>query len=326
MEPVTKIAETSARLEPLEHWERRWKWIRHLLSPDLSRDASPRVMLQIHPTSSEAHIVLMLPTGTLTSRGRSSAHDPIAAIDEAADRLITEIRRHTSMLRSDFLYHRRRKRRGDLSGILPALQEQHALRDRETFRALLRPALRELIHHAQRELTIAHLDAPVQCRKVSVSMLFSCLIAHAWDRFEFRPANLSIELWLTRLLHEAIDEMTSPCAQDERPSFNDLNSPRQECHASPSPTESLNLADVVFVPHSRSSWQYGSDEEQKAWLLSNLKDFTRSQRRAFTLYVLEGWNEYEIAQILDQTAEDVLAAVELVRTGLSRKLSLADRI
>lgn len=314
------------RQEATHCWASRWRRIEGLLAPFASSERTVRMVVNEHAGTCDAHVVLMLPTGTLVSKGRSQADSPRDAIDEAADRLTSEIRRHKAMLRREFLFHRRRRRRGDLSGIVLALEECRDRGDRGTFTDLLRPALRELSDHARRELVIAQLEGVARPGDVTVAGLLSELVQRAWSAIDRRPKHLPLELWLTGLLHDILDErgaepvrrsvdMVAP--GDARLS---ADSGDADSDAAWPPLETLTLADVVAVPESGSAWERASDEEQRIWIVSQLSGFPRVQRRAFTLHTLEGWNDDEIATLQQRKPEEVLLDVDRVRDELTRKL------
>jgi DNA-directed RNA polymerase specialized sigma24 family protein len=269
----------------------------------------------------------MLPTGTLVGTGHSRRGSPGDAIDEAADRLTSEIRRHKAMLRREFLFHRRRRRRGDLSGIALALEECRDRGDWKTFTDLLRPALRELSDHARRELIIAQFEGVAKPGDVTVSGLLSELVHRAWGAIDRRPKHLPLELWLTGLLHDILDErgeepvrrsVETVVPGDARLSAD--SGGHADMDAAWPLLETLTLADVVAVPESGSAWERASDEEQRVWIVSQLSGFPRVQRRAFTLHALEGWNDEEIAALQRRTPEEVLLDVDRVRDELTRKL------
>jgi DNA-directed RNA polymerase specialized sigma24 family protein/ribosome-associated translation inhibitor RaiA len=313
------------------HWARCWRWIETLLGPFPPDQRTVRVTVEAEPTRCEAHAVLMLPTATLTAKGRGS--DVVAALDEAADRLVDAINAHKATLRREFLHHRRHRRRSDLSGILPILEERHAIGDRENFVDLLGPALRELSDHARRELIIAQLEGIVAPGDLSVADLLSQVVSRAWRDFEKRPQVLRLELWLTRLVFETLDQRGPEPAKgtrSERIAVGDTRATAQSGWTPGTesfwpPAETLTLASVVPVPARGSAWELASDEEQRVWILSHLRKFTREQRRAFVLYVLEGWNDDEVAAIQGGSPEEVLLNVERVREELGRMLADEDR-
>ncbi|MGH7133534.1 MAG: hypothetical protein ACREJO_16510, partial [Phycisphaerales bacterium] len=305
------------RQEVVGHWNRRLQGIKKLLSSFSAEQNSLRLAVRAHVDACEAHVVLMVPTGTLAAKGRSSLSDPIMAIDEAADRLTSEIHRHKVMLRREFLHQRRRRRRrADLSGILSMLEDRHAAGDHETFVTLLHPALRELSEHARRELILAQLEGIVLPGNLTVSSLLSELVARAWSRFAERPAGLRLEVWLTGVLHEVLDERGREPLHPSREVVmkNDRRATAESGWTGDSEgvwplADKVTLAAVVAIPASGSAWERASDEDQRIWILSQLRGFSRLQRRAFTLYVLEGWNDDEIAAIQIRAPEDVLLDV-----------------
>ncbi len=318
------------RRSAAEHWNRRWRRIEAGLHAFPEQTRSIRVMVNAQAGECNAHAVLLLPTGTLTGTGRSPADAPVVAVDKAADQLARELHLHKRMLRQEFLYHRRERRRGDLSGIVPSLQDCRARNDRGTFVETLRPALRELRDHARRELIVAQLEGTLSPGEVSVAGLLGELVARVWEEFDRRPPNLAFEHWLTHLLHEMLDRRGAEPATGAVKNILARDDPRFAAEPGTleqgdqpwPPVETLTLADVVKVAESGSAWER-ADEEQSAWILSQLREFPRLQRRAFTLRVLEGWSEDEIAMVQHRPPEAVLLDVEGVRDELARKLEVS---
>lgn len=314
------------REQAVDQWRFRRRAMEPLLSPFWGADMSLRLTLDCRAPRCEAHAVLLLPTGTLAAKGLSSCDAPQRAVDEAADRLVTEIHAHKAMLRREFLHRRRRRRRADLSAIVPALESRHALGDRETFVELLRPALRELSDHARRELVVAQLEGVVAPGGLSVRGLLSELVTRAWDSFEDRPRQLRLELWMTGLLHEILDQREKVGMRAEAtphvadPRLSEAGGGKDELEPGWPPLEALTLASIAAVPSRGSAWERASDEEQRAWILFQLSGFPRVQRRAFALYVLEGWSDDEIAAVQRRSPEDVLLDVERVRDALEARL------
>ncbi|HYF14840.1 MAG TPA: hypothetical protein VD971_07185 [Phycisphaerales bacterium] len=314
----------SQKAQALAHWDRRWRALERRLAAFDPEERSVRLLLSAQPPWCEARVVLMLPTGTLTARGRSRLEEPAGAVDEAADKVLTELHGHNASLRRAFLFDRRRRRRGDLSGILPVLKECRERGDREAFDDLLRPALRELREHARRELVLAQLENIVPPGSLSVSALLSELVQRAWERFERRPPGVRLELWLTRELHDALDGRgaeTAPPPGARLASDDARLSARETDGGPPRPgAERLTLADVVPGGRAGTAWDRATDDEQRAWILSRLRGFPRTRRRAFTLYALEGWNDDEVAAILGRSPEDVLLDIDRVRDALIERL------
>ena len=313
--------------QAIEYWTRKWRRLQSLLAPFAAEQRHLRLALDNHATRCEARAILMLPTGTLVAYGRSRGADFAEALDEVADRLASEIRRHKGRLRHEYLYHRRRTRREDFSGILPTLEQCHAIRAREGFAEVLRPALRGLSEHARRELIIAQLEGVVPPGEWTVSRVLDEVITRAWQQFDRRPG-LPLEHWLTRLLHGILDEkgreprvvpMSDAIPQDDS-RFGAESGWVAEKEPFWPPVAPLTMEQAVPADDFSDQLQHASGEEQQRWILSQLQGFSRQQRRAFALYNLEGWNADDIAALQSRSPQDVLRDVDQVREALGRKL------
>ena len=146
--------------------------------------------------------------------GRGERQDPQVVLDRVADELVTEIKRHKERVRHDYIFKRKARDRADLSAAGPQLQRDVERGRREDFFRLLRPLLRSLRNHARRELRGLELEGMLHRREVTVADLLDEVLTRAWQRFADRPRHLPLDLWLTDLLHETLEELIK---QEPRP-------------------------------------------------------------------------------------------------------------
>ena len=85
---------------------------------------------------------------------------------------------------------------------------------REDFFRLLRPHLRFLRDHARRELRLLELEGTLHRGELTVDDLLDEVANRAWERFADRPRQLSLDLWLTDLVQEALEQWIK---QEPRP-------------------------------------------------------------------------------------------------------------
>lgn len=328
--------EADAKADLEKYWARKLPRLHKLLAshpPDL-RDIWLSVRRhQQGPQRSwyEVRAVIHLPTGTLAATAEDKA--PEAAIDQAADKLAASIRRHNELARKDFVFKRKRRRRADLNAFGPLLQEDAAGGRREDFFRLLRPQLRFLRDHARRELKVLELEESLHRREVTVDDLLDQVLLLAWQRFADRPRNMPLDLWLTQLLHEALEQWARQeprphASMDERPeqALPDAGRLGDEKHEKewwdelPPFAETVTLEDLIPDRDGSAPWDELEAEEQRDRLLSLLRELPAAQRQAFLLHALDGYDTAEIAMLQDRPESQVKADVEAARRTLRDRL------
>ena len=85
---------------------------------------------------------------------------------------------------------------------------------REDFFRLLRPHLGFLRDYARREIRMLEREGSLHRGEVTVDDLLDQVLILAWERFADRPRRLSLDLWLTDLLQEALEQWIK---QEHRP-------------------------------------------------------------------------------------------------------------
>ena len=323
------LDETKRRIE--EYWRQKTPRIERLLQhfPDDQRHL--RLSIRRHPKRYEAHVSLRLPTGTLVAE--ASGRDSFEALDIVADRLAAEIRRHREVIRRDDAYRRKRARPAIAVSAAAPLAAHKRTKDNAAFLELLQPILLALRDHAHRELVLAQLQDRIKPGELSVSELLDETAALAWERFDSRPADRPIDQWLVELLHEALDdrerEPVAMVSLEERLPDDDA---RYEADTGwtaenaliggrPAP---LTLDEVLPSYRAPEPWQEIAAEEQRRWILRQLRRFPRRQGRALMLYALEGWDEEDIAMLQGRTAGEVRADIEGARRTLQERAERLD--
>jgi RNA polymerase sigma factor (sigma-70 family) len=313
--------------EPIRnYWDRKWQRLERLLQSFPPDQRHLRLVIHNHHPVWDARAVLMLSSGTLVAQGKGYDDNYREALDTTAGRLAEEVRRHKGLLRHDYLYHRKRRRQRDFVSIRSAVEERHAGGDREAFAELLRAAMRGLQDHARRELIVAQLEGALRPNELTVSDVVDEAVTKAYEQFDQRPAG-PLEPWLTRLLHDVIDAHVRdgrPAAAgiDERIPTDDPrfrvdggwlveNEPFWGEVEPP-----LTLEQVLPSDRAVEPWQEVAADEQHRWILARLRSFPQRQRRAFTLYALDGWDEEDIANVQGRTADEVRRDIDQVRQML----------
>ena len=160
----------------------------------------------------EARGVVKLPTGTLAAEATDD--DPQAVLDRIADKLVEEIRRHKDKARRDYVYKRKNRNRADLSAAGPRLEEHAEAGNPDDFFRMLRPHLGFLRDYARREIRMLEQDGTLHRGELTVDDLLDQVMILAYERFKDRPRKLSLDLWLTDLVQDALEQWIK---QEHRP-------------------------------------------------------------------------------------------------------------
>jgi RNA polymerase sigma factor (sigma-70 family) len=290
------------------------------------------VVLSRTPGGYEVRLTLPLASATLAARGE---HDTLAgALGQATTRLENKLAQHLSVHRHHDLRRRLRQRRGDLEDADAGLAADRARGDQNAFAESLRPFLPRLRELARHEIVVAQLEGRILPGAVTVGDLLDGVLARAWDRYESHPADVSLDSWLVRLLHEIADEKlgTRPGAAASRPvdatsdhyRVDDGEGWARELEPHWLDQHGITRADLLPDGSDEEQAQEGMDVEAlQRQVLDALRGAPEAQRRAFLLAAFEGWTEEEIGMLLrrapEQVRADLAAARERVRERLAAR-------
>ena len=315
-----------------DYWDQKRDRLARLLErfPGDQRHLRLAVERHLQPERFEARAVLMLSTGALVAEQTSPTYQE--ALDLVADRLAEVIRRHKGVLQRG-AKGRRHRRQAALAETAPRLEPGAPSLDKESFFELLRPLLATLHDHAQHELVMAQLEGRLNLGELSVDDVFDDLITRAWDHRHRRPAHQPLDQWLVAMLHEIVDQQSAeaasvasleePLASDDR-RYEASSGWVAENDPFWDEDEELPTLEEVVPVNVSEPWQRMARREQHRWLLNQLRRLPRQQRRAFTLHVLEGWDESDVALLQHRPANEVRDDIETARNLLRIRLAAAE--
>lgn len=315
-----------ARLET--YWSKKLPRLQKLLAPYRPALQDIRLTVSRHEREPErpwheVRAVVNLPTGTLAAHADDA--DAEAAIDRATDALVTEIKRHKERVRKDYVFKRKYRRRDDLSAAGPQLQREVEHGDRQAFFRTLRPTLSFLARHAHRELRSLEMAGLLHRREVNVADVLDEVISRAWHGFADRPKRLSLDLWLTDLLHEVLEEWIKeeprPHTSLEEPIPEPFQEQKEDWWAELiGEEEPVRLEDLIPDDADSQAWDRLDGDEQRDRLLSALAHLPTAQRQTFLLHALEDYDTAEIAMLQDRPESQVKADIEAARRTLRDRL------
>jgi RNA polymerase sigma factor (sigma-70 family) len=273
----------------------------------------------------EGRAVVQLPTGTLVAEADDK--ESRVVLDQLTDTLAHEIKRHKGRVRKDYVFKRKERARGDLTAAGPALQRDCEIGRRENFFRLLRPLLGFLRDHTRCEIDILELEGVLHRGEVSVADVLDEVLIRAWERFADRPKRLSLDLWLTNLLHEVVETWVK---QEPRPHVSLAEKLPQERTASVGEQEWWSallgyddffaLEDLVPDSQGTEAWDELAAEEQRNEILSLVAELPAPERQAFLLHVLDDYDLAEIAMLQDRPESEIQADIEEAQRRLKEQL------
>jgi ribosome-associated translation inhibitor RaiA/DNA-directed RNA polymerase specialized sigma24 family protein len=313
----------SAKETVRNYWARKLPRFDRLLS-NYGPDAQTiRLTLRHQAERYEADGIIILPTGTLVGRAAGSTYQE--AIDLAVDTLVAELRKHRRVIRRDYEY-RRQNRSGDVDISTPLLETHRRENQRGRFNEVLRPVLRALRDHARQELAVALAGGQLKPGVLTTHALAEQVAQRAWDSFDDRPAAWPPDRWIVDLMHDVIDEHA---AQSAAPSSTGgapvPAAPKGQNGTVPHEFtwpdgEQIQLSELLPTGVEPPPWQHMPADQQQRWIVEQLQTIPRSQRRALSLYVLDGWDETDIAELQRRSREEVRADILTARETLRDRL------
>lgn len=229
-----------------------------------------------------------------------------------------------------------RGRRG-LEGVVPFLESFHRNRRSREFAAFLLPVLDTFRSYARRELGARHAAGEIPAGQVVVGELLDEALLRAWDRFDRRPKDRSLDLWLVQLIDEAIEEAAGqnvteslderqPRVPAEEP-YDLAESMRDESREQVDEMEEVKLSDLIPDEPGVDAWDALAVETKRTQLDRIFATLPRLQRQALMLHLVEGFNKVEVADFqarpVETVDEDIAVGVEALRRNF-RDLELED--
>ena len=314
----------------LEHyWQNKRGRIERLLKRIPEDQRQLRINFWHRAPRWDTRLVLMLPTGTLVGEAEIEGKGYPPSVDEAVDRLVERIRRHKETLRRHNKRFRRQQREEDLVAVAPHLTTSRKQQREAAFLDLLRPSMRTLREQIRRELIIAQLDGRLYPGELTVSDVFDEAALEAWRRYDERPAEGPFDQWLMELCYEVLDRMI-----EQAPSADSIEQPVPEddpryraevgwlADNNPfwEPGPPLTMSELLPDEETPESWQPLAEAQEEKRVMDLLQDLPARHRRAFTLHAIEGWEDHEIAALMDCDVDQARRLIEESRNGLRQSL------
>ena len=323
----------TAKAQFQSQWEKKWPRIEKLIAtypPDLQG-----VVLTVHmhphrPNRDRYDLKAVIPLSTGTLAAETTDQPPLAAVDLVADKIVAELKRHKDQVRKDYLFKRKTRRHAELTAAQARLDQQVEAGRKDDFFQLLQSRLKLMRDHASRELKVLEQEGKLHRGEMTVDDVLDEVVTRAWSSFRERPQQLSLELWLTELLHQTLDDWIS----DEPRPHATLDEPATERRPDEAPQvddqewwtwllgedETETLEDVIPDREHVGDEDQAEKEDLKERVLSLLGELPAAHRQAFLLNALEDFDPAEIALLQERPVSEVQADIEAARRRLRERL------
>jgi ribosomal subunit interface protein len=301
------------------YWSEKLSRIERLLQHFPEDQRELRLNVRRNHDRFDVRAVLLLPTGTLVAESSSQMDND--AIDAVVDKLTMELRKHRGLIRHDDSYRRKRHRYDTYRHAAVLLESNIQKPDRETFFEMLRPLMDRLSGHVHHELIVAQMQGRLERRQVTVEDIRDEVILRAWTQLDEKDPTEPLEVWLTRILHEVLDEqipdkptvsIEGEVDQTDSDHAADTDGVTDNQYLLEEPP-AVTLDDILTDDRAGEPWQELDLQDQMRWVLTQLSDLPHVKRRAFTLHLLDGWDPDEIAMVQGRSTTEVRADIQAVQ-------------
>jgi RNA polymerase sigma factor (sigma-70 family) len=250
------------------------------------------------------------------------------AVGGAADKLEKTLKRNLG--RKGSMFKRRVRERAEFTGAGPLLQHDVETGKKDDFMKVLRPLLGHLGQHARRELRIMEANGTLYPGQVIFAYLLDEVVTRAWLQFADRPKWMALDLWLTKILDEILEERIREDERIHGPVVSQTDEVSQQNLPQVDDQEwwvwllgeDETMTEDNAVVSGQSTWaeEFLEAEELMYRIHALLGKLPKVQRRAFVLNVFEAYDVSEIAMLQDRTEEDVRDDIEAARNQLRERL------
>jgi len=229
------------------------------------------------------------------------------AMETLFDRLRKELLRHRAMVRKEYLRKRKYSWQEDLKQAKRELAEQAKQQSKEAFHDRFLPLLRGLYRTARRRIILHQLAGELEPNEMRADELISDLVW--WEYERLHQAEADDQDMAVRLHRRLRDKIEAHLANRDKKEIEipadgpDLEDPRfgmaeDETQVFYEPPEKLRWEDlVVDNGHPEIEIDETPVLNHTQLIYRTLSKLDRSEREAYMLHAIEGWNVPEVAAI-----------------------------
>lgn len=304
------------------HIERLWEEYQPELEAKLAElpvePSELRLAISCDSESDEWEIqaALHLPTRSLTAEGTAeSAEQALEQMVAALAHAVDEEGDHPTEID---------RRRQGLQAVLPFLQRNRAAGRSRGFFTFLAPLVRTLSSHVVRELDVLEIEGHIAGEAVEVDDVLDEVMLRAWEKFESRPHDMPIDLWLIGLIDEIVEDLERGVPHESLGEERQVPLPEDDEQTSPytwieQPTypETIELGEFLPGHAGVDSWDRLDMETKQTKLSRLLSVLSRQERQTLVLNGVEGYEPQEIARLQERPVDKVVADIETAKRKLA---------
>lgn len=275
---------------------------------------------------------LRLPSGQMAAQ--ETGDTIIGAVKATFSELAGQLKKHKELLRKQ---HEWPRRRGPRRAVVDTVPFEHTLaavkpepvssRDLSSYVDANLPRLRRFV---TRELAHRVNEGQLLPDQVSADDVIGEAFANALGDHHEKPERMRLEAWLYRLAVEAIDRLAHG-EGDEGLARLQRESRTGEAIDATEPVapfseaeEPLYIENTIADSTAQNPEELAARNELIALVERSLRDAGRNPREAFILYTIEGFTVEEIADISNQSVEQVRSDIRSAREHLQSALPIKD--
>ena len=310
------------------YWEKKQQRLGRLLAniPFSSKRLRLAVYHQAEQVEKfEMRGVLQLPGRTLAAQ---FTHQLLfAALDGLADKLVTVALKYKRQSAQFVRRQRRQQISDDLVAAQPLLVSDKKADRKESFFRTIRPLLGFLERHARNEIKIHELEDTLGPGQVEAADIVNEVVVLAWENFDKKKKDLTLELWLFHLLHEILGK----AAQNSQFVSLDQRFPLADIESTVEPDwfeevlgyqEDLSLGELLPDYDQTGVWEQLDDLDRNLHFNNVLQKFSSSQRQAYLLHALNEYSAKDVAGIQDRDVkkveDDIQKSTEAIRDYMQK--------
>lgn len=210
-------------------------------------------------------------------------------------------------------------------------------KEKDEFFARITPLLQPLKDYLERRLRIASLFQQIRTPTITSEDLLDRVILEAYKRFETRPKDLTLEMWLYQIATQVADDYVKRAEKRDarRVSYESLRGRElrtleelaqvsADAEGEPYLAEDMDDSEYeipeVNPPTTSETPEENLEKKEELELIVNaLSSIPRRDLIVFELYAVEGFSADEVSKIMNITPSEVNEIVSRVRrTALSR--------
>jgi DNA-directed RNA polymerase specialized sigma24 family protein len=214
-----------------------------------------------------------------------------------------------------------------LEAILPLLASNRREGRSFQFFTFLRPLMQTLRTHAQRELELLELEGAVAADELEVDDVLDEALLRAWDQFEWRPADVPLDLWLISLVDGVLNDVAKGVPHESLQTEREVALPEQDEQTSfatwleqATYPEAVELGDLLPGVPGVDFWDRLDFEAKQTKLAELLSYLSRDHRQLLVLHAVEGFEPETIAALQGRSVQEVAAELQASRERLSEAL------